>query len=176
MRIAIEEIQEGVSTSEAACGPEEIGLEAEGVTFIGPVTVRLGLFKQNDKIYVKAELSVTIESECSRCLSPVQIALKGAFESQYRPLPKSPRDLLDDIGIGYYSGEYIDLSDDFRESLLLEVPAKILCSENCRGWCPRCGKNLNEGKCDCCSESEEVRNPKFAELVKMLKVNKRLEV
>ena len=102
--------------------------------------------------------------------------LEGAFENQYQPLPKTTRNLLDDIGIGYYSEDHLDLSDDSRESLLLELPAKILCSENCRGLCPRCGANLNEGKCDCCLEAEETRTSKFAELIKMLEIDKKLEV
>jgi len=43
----------------------------------------------------------------------------------------------------------IDIADDVRQTLLLAVPLKLLCSENCRGLCPTCGKNLNEGECSC---------------------------
>jgi uncharacterized protein len=110
--------------------------------------------------------------ECARCLSPVQRVLEGSLENQYRPLPKTSRNLLDDIGIGYYSGEYIDLSDGFRESLLLELPAKVLCSEDCAGLCPHCGHNLNEGKCNCRLEPEEVPTSKFAELIRTLEINR----
>lgn len=172
MRIAVEDIQEGVSDLEFACGSEEIGLEAEGVRFISPVTARLKLFKQTDKVFVKAEFSVAIEMECARCLSPVQRVLEGSLENQYQPLPKTSRNLLDDIGIGYYSGEYIDLSDDFREGFLLELPAKVLCSEDCAGLCPHCGRNLNEGKCNCRLEPEEVPTSKFAELIRTLEINR----
>ena len=180
MKIAVEDIRDGASTLELTCGPEEIGLEeccgqdvrAPDVCFTGPVIARLKIFKQGDKVFVKAELSVAIELECARCLSSVQRILEGTLESQYQPLPKMARHPLDYIGIGHYSGECIDLSDDFRESLLLELPARILCSEDCKGLCPHCGQNLNEVKCNCCLEPEEVRTPKFADLIKMLEVNK----
>ncbi len=165
MKISMEDIREGVSTLELVCKPEEIGLESESICFIGDVAVKLRLFRQLDKVFVKAESVTSIELECARCLKPVDVILKGAFENQYRPLPKTVKETLDDIGIGYYSEEYIDLSDDLRESLLLELPIKVLCSESCEGLCPRCGKNLNKGKCDCHLESEEARSSRFAELV-----------
>lgn len=172
LRIAVEDIREGVSTLEFTCGSEEVGLEEEDVCFTGPVVARLKLTRTDDKVFVKAELSVAIELECARCLRPVQRTLEATLESQYRPLPKMVQYPLDDIGIRYYSGEYIDLSDDFRESLLLELPVKILCSEDCRGLCPYCGQDLNKGSCNCYLEPEEIRTPKFADLIKMLELNR----
>jgi uncharacterized protein len=179
LKIAIEDIREGVSTLEFVCKPEEVGLESEGICFTGNVIANLRLFRQLDKVFVKAELTTPIELECARCLNPVEVILKGAFENQYRPLPKAVKETLDDIGIRYYSEEYIDLSDDFRESLLLELPIKALCSESCEGLCPGCGKNLNKGKCDCHLESEAIGGSKlaeFAELAKMLELDGKLEV
>jgi uncharacterized protein len=176
LRIAFEDIPEGISNRELKCGTEQLGLEAEEVRFAGPVNAMLNLFRQGDKVFVKAKLSVDIESECARCLNTVHRTLESSSENQYRPLPKMPRYLLDDIGIRYYTEEYIDLSEDLRESLLLELPVKVVCSEDCRGLCPHCGQNLNEGKCDCSPEPEETKASKFADLVKILEVNGKLEV
>ena len=174
MRIAIEDIPAGVSNLELTCGAEELDLESEGVRFTSVVAVRLNLFNYDDKVFVKARSSVAVESECARCLSPVHRILEAYSENQYRPLPKIARYQFDDIGIRYYSEEYIDLSEDLRENFLLEVPARILCSEDCKGICSHCGQNLNEGKCDCCLEPKQVS--KFADLVKMLEINGKLEV
>ena len=176
MRIAIEDIPAGVSNLELTCGVEELGLETEGVRFASVVAVKLNLFNHDDKVFVKVKSSVAVESECARCLSPVHRILEAYSENQYRPLPKTARYQFDDIGIKYYSEEYIDLSEDLRENLLLEVPARILCSENCKGICPHCGQNLNEGKCDCCLEPEQTQDSRFADLVKMLEINGKLEV
>ena len=43
----------------------------------------------------------------------------------------------------------LNLDEFVREEILLFLPNKILCKENCKGLCPKCGKNLNDGKCDC---------------------------
>lgn len=176
MRIAVGDIPEGVSTLELECFAAEIGLETEDVYFTSPVAARLELFKQDDKIFLRAKLSVATESECARCLAPVHRVLEGALENQYRPLPKEARNILDDIGIEYYSGDYIDLSDGIRESLFLELPIKITCSEDCKGLCPYCGQNLNEAECNCCSQSEEARVSRFADLIRTLEIDKKLEV
>ena len=176
MRIAIEDIPMGVSNLQLTCGFEELGLKAEEVRFTGVVTVELDIFKHEDNVFVKAKSSVAIESECARCLSPVHQILEAFSDNQYQPLPKIVQYQLDDIGIRYYVEEYVDLSEDIRESLLLEVPARILCSENCEGICSHCGQNLNEGKCDCHLEPESTQASKFADLVKMLEIKGKLEV
>lgn len=177
MRIAVEHIRNGASTLELKCESKDIGLEVEGISFIDPIIAKLEIFKQGDKVFVKANLSVDIKLECAKCLSPIRRTLEGTLENQYLPMPKTPIDLMDDIGIGYYSGDYIELSEDFRESFLLELPAKSLCSEDCKGLCSHCGQDLNTGQCDCYSEpEEEIRNSRFADLIKKLEVNRKLEV
>jgi uncharacterized protein len=176
LRIPVEDIPEGVSTLELKCDAEEIDLEEEGVSFAGPITVGLKLFKQNDRIYLKADLLIPIESKCAKCLTTVHGVVKGAFENQYRPLPKETRYVMDDIGIRYYSDEYIDLSDDVKESFFLELPTRIVCSEDCKGLCPKCGQNLNEVECSCCLQPEEVQTSKLADMIKMLEIDKKLEV
>ncbi len=176
MRIAVEKITKGVSNLELTCGIEELDLESEVLRFTGRVTARLDLYKQGDKVYVKARSSVAVESECAKCLSPVRRILEVISENQYLPVPEAQRYLMDDIGVKYYSEEYIDLSEDLRESFLLEVPVRILCSDDCEGLCPNCGQNLNEEKCDCRLEPEEAQTSKFADLVKMLEINGKLEV
>ena len=45
--------------------------------------------------------------------------------------------------------EFVDLTDEVRESIILSLPTYPVCREDCRGVCPTCGKNLNEGSCSC---------------------------
>ena len=60
--------------------------------------------------------------------------------------------------IGYYQGEGLLLEDLLREQVLLAVPLKVICREDCKGLCPHCGKNLNEeGACSCADELEDPR-------------------
>ena len=58
----------------------------------------------------------------------------------------------------------IDLAKDIRDYAILAVPMKKLCSEDCKGLCPKCGKNLNDGTCDC---HEEKMDPRWEPLQKL---------
>ena len=176
MRISIDNIRDGVSTMEFDCKPDEIDLELESVSFVGSVSASLKLVKQDVNVYIQARMSVVMETECARCLKPVRRTLKATSENQYEPLPDLTGKPQEEIGIRYYSDEYIDLSEDLRENLLLEVPARVLCSDDCKGLCPHCGQDLNTGKCNCSLESEEVKTGKFAEFARSLELKRKLEV
>jgi len=175
LRLMLDTIKEGTSSLDLECSPEELGLEFEGACFTDNVIINLKLYRQNSEIYVKASMFVDVEMECSRCLAPVSMTIEATSGIQYSPLPKFERDQIDAIGIGYYSEEYIDLSDELGESIFLEIPMTVLCSEDCKGFCPKCGKNLNLEECDC-SETEELSDSKLAVLAKLLDIKGKLEV
>lgn len=175
LRIMLDTINEGANSLDLECSPEKLGLEFEGACFTSNVFINLKLYRQNSKIHVKASMSVDVKIECSRCLAPVSMKIEAISEIQYSPLPKFERDQIEAIGIGYYSEEYIDLSDELRESILLELPMTVLCSEDCRGFCPKCGKNLNLEECDC-SVTEELSDSKLAVLAKLHDIKGKLEV
>ena len=59
--------------------------------------------------------------------------------------------------IGYYEGDGLLLEDVLREQVLLALPLKVTCSEDCRGLCLHCGKNLNQEKCSCAVPMEDPR-------------------
>jgi uncharacterized protein len=59
--------------------------------------------------------------------------------------------------IGYYQGEGLELEDALREQVLLAVPLKAVCRPECKGLCPQCGQNLNEGSCSCHEKQEDPR-------------------
>jgi uncharacterized protein len=63
----------------------------------------------------------------------------------------------------------INLTDDIRDYALLAIPMKSLCSENCKGLCPNCGANLNDGPCKC---KEEKIDPRWEPLLKLKLKNK----
>jgi uncharacterized protein len=58
----------------------------------------------------------------------------------------------------------IDLTEAIRQYALLTVPMKALCKQDCAGLCPRCGQNLNQGKCDCPAEETDPRWARLNEL------------
>jgi DUF177 domain-containing protein len=64
---------------------------------------------------------------------------------------------VEDLEFSYYDGEEVDLTPLIREQTLLALPTRPLCREDCRGLCPRCGANLNQGDCGCPTEAGDPR-------------------
>ena len=121
-----------------------------------------GKHKVIQDIRVQGRLETSLELSCARCLEPVTQDLKREFDLLYRPQgADAGRDEMSvtdaEAEISYYEGEGIALEDVVREQVLLAVPLKVTCRDNCKGLCPHCGQNLNEGLCDCTVEIEEPR-------------------
>jgi uncharacterized protein len=117
-------------------------------------------------IRLRGRLSAGLELQCARCLEPLRQDVKRDFELLYRPLgADAGRDELSvtdaEAEIGYYQGEGLLLEDVLREQVLLALPLKVTCREDCKGLCPQCGKNLNQEQCSC---STEVGDPRWAAL------------
>jgi uncharacterized protein len=105
-------------------------------------------------IRVVGDLATSVESDCARCLEPVTREVKRNYELLYRPqgtdAGRAEISVTDaEAEIGYYLGEGIELNDILREQILLAVPMKVVCREDCKGLCPQCGQNLNQGECKC---------------------------
>jgi len=113
-------------------------------------------------IRLRGRLSTGLELQCARCLEPVSQNIVREFELLYRPLgTDAGRDELSvtdaEAEIGYYQGEGILLEDVLREQVLLALPLKVTCREDCKGLCPHCGKNLNQEQCSCNVPMEDPR-------------------
>ncbi len=99
-------------------------------------------------------LRTRLEVSCARCLESVGQPVQREFDLLYRPQgADAGQDELAvndaESEVGYYTGDGLLLEDVLREQLLLAVPMKTVCREDCKGLCPQCGKNLNLGACSC---------------------------
>jgi uncharacterized protein len=113
-------------------------------------------------IRLRGNLSTKLEVSCARCLEPVALDVAREFDLMYRPEGvDGGRDEISvtqaEAEIGYYTGEGLLLEDFLREQVLLSVPIKTLCREDCKGLCPYCGKNLNIETCSCKVEPKDPR-------------------
>ena len=109
---------------------------------------------------VRLSLTLRAEGACARCLRETSLAISDDLLYLYLP---SGLDLGEDTRLGSdegfmpvevdFFGRTLDIADQVRESILLLLPRKLLCREDCLGLCPVCGADLNEGKCGC-SRSE----------------------
>ncbi|MGA7293591.1 MAG: DUF177 domain-containing protein [Terriglobales bacterium] len=113
-------------------------------------------------IRLKGKLDTSLEVLCARCLDPVVHQVERRFDLLYRPLGTdfghAELSVTDaEAEIGYYEGGRLLLEDALREQVLLALPLKTICREDCKGLCPHCGKNLNEAQCSCVDEVEDPR-------------------
>ena len=113
-------------------------------------------------IRLAGKVSGKFELVCARCLEPVAQDLAREFDLLYRPLgADAGREEMSvttaEAEISYYQGEGLLLEDALREQVLLAVPVKVICRDDCRGLCPHCGTNLNLEPCSCAEPVEDRR-------------------
>jgi uncharacterized protein len=99
---------------------------------------------------------------CARCIEPVSNVLEISFEKDIASSGEVSSENDDYIII---EDKKLDLLPCVEEEIMLEMPSRTLCKEDCRGLCQKCGKNLNEGDCDC--DKKEV-DPRLAILKTLL--------
>jgi uncharacterized protein len=121
-----------------------------------------GKRKTIQDIRIQGRLTTSLESFCARCLEPLTQDVKREFDLLYRPQgADAGRDEMSvtdaEAEISYYEGDGILLDDVVREQILLSVPLKLTCREDCKGLCPQCGKNRNVEECSCVTTLEEPR-------------------
>jgi len=105
-------------------------------------------------IRLNGELATRLELLCARCLEPVVQDVTRKFDLLYRPLGTDAGNeelsvTVAEAEVGYYQGDGLLLEDAIREQVLLAVPLKVVCREDCKGLCPTCGKNRNTEPCSC---------------------------
>lgn len=144
----------------------------ELIRFPSPLKIRVTATNTGKSFLVNGQVNSELLLRCSRCINYFSYKINGEFGAEYYPQPKGEVDTPEEEK-HYYSGDLIDLQDVVLESILLEIPMKALCSEKCKGLCPKCGTNLNEGQCDC---SLEEIDPRLEVLQKLLQSNSGREV
>jgi uncharacterized protein len=127
-------------------------LDLDPASWSGRIEGRFSAEKNGDRIRLEGELFGTALVDCVRCLKQFPLALTVPFElfAERRGADSRDEDELErDAYMRFHDGRQLDLTADVRDALLLEVPMAPHCREDCRGLCPRCGADLNEGPCAC---------------------------
>jgi uncharacterized protein len=106
------------------------------------------------EIRIRGHLKTELGASCDRCLGPVEILVDRDFDLFYRPLSTIAREeeveiSRDELEVGFYSGEGVELDDALIEQVILSVPMKVVCRPDCQGLCPGCGANRNLEACHC---------------------------
>ncbi len=140
--------------------------KVDGVVFEKPARVSGEIVNMGGYIGLRASVSVDYDAECARCLAP----LKRSFTVEFERTVVNRGELVNTSD--EEADDYIQIVDGMleldtvaAEQLMMEFPMKEVCSEECKGLCPKCGKDLNEGDCGC--PKKEI-DPRLAILQKLL--------
>ncbi len=117
------------------------------------VDVTGDLRKVGQSIFFTGTFETLLKTECGRCLEYAYLPIKADCRCTLLPEVEQGEEKIalktEDLDIGYYAGQVIDLTPIIFEQIMLQIPMKVLCRESCKGLCSRCGINLNTGSCDC---------------------------
>ena len=141
----------------------------EGIIFPEPARITGKIEDHTGYMRLTLSCDVPYTGECARCLAPVDGRLVFDFcrtvvdEKGYRTV--SDTDDFDEDEYVIVRDGMLDIDEQLAEALLLEFPFRLLCSEDCPGLCPKCGKPLREGDCGCVTKEID---PRFEILKKLL--------
>jgi uncharacterized protein len=164
--LRIQALDEGANHLELVGAALDLDLDPSFVRAVGPIAARVDAFRAGEKIEVRGRVAGQVELNCDRCLAPLRrpvLAELRVYAERREPRDRRSDEEVreDDLGIVYHDGRFVDLTDEVRQVFLVEVPWHVLCREDCRGLCPRCGADLNVGACGC---PVEVHDHRWAEL------------
>ena len=126
--------------------PEELS-EVRGYTFAAPVSVQGEFSNRAGTVTLKYTVSCNLDAVCDRCLQEPRRDYSYDFSHTVVPSLQSEGDIYDTYLVAQHDS--IDMNETAISDLLLMLPTKMLCREDCKGLCDICGCNLNETTCDC---------------------------
>lgn len=154
----------------------DLKMDGEPLGFVGPVVLKGKIGWTGECFLLRGTIETKMEIACARCLEPMELRIQAEIIEEFRRA--NQRDDLDGYGddkdakddwvdedIQEFRGLVIDLDDVVLDNLLVSVPIKPLCKDDCRGLCPQCGQDLNKGACGC--EIYDI-NPQMEMLRKLL--------
>ena len=148
-RINISNLSEGLHDYTFESKAELLELPSE---YIGTVSIQAHLEKSNRQLFLRATVQGSVDCTCDRCLEGFRQAIETRYTVVYAPDDRSMAGVKkeeDEVQILPPDANYVDLDEDVRQYLIIAVPQKMLCAEDCKGICPACGANKNRKNCNC---------------------------
>jgi len=162
MFVDLSRLEDGRLSARFEIGRESRVLDGFEAEVREPVILDVEVRSPSGETYVlSGRLSGIVIAPCRRCLRPTMIPLDVRFRVVYqdpgRDAKRSEESGDDDIVWLDRGAMRIELDDQVRDRLFLEIERFPLCRPDCKGICPSCGQNFNEGSCDCTLETADSR-------------------
>ena len=166
MRIELDKLEQTGDRFAHRYEPEEIVLDEEHVRLTRQPEVSGRVIRSGHEVRLRGNINASAEVDCDRCLKTVAVPVETKFDVAYVPTDDYKRSDVaelqeEDLSLSVFDGETIDLDELVREQVLLALPSRALCGEDCKGLCPTCGTDRNANPCQC--ETKEI-DPRWAGL------------
>lgn len=147
---------------------DKLFFNRSGIKVPAEVELKGTVYKDNSSYIVDGKVNAVLELKCDLCLSPTKLSLEIPFNEVFsaEQPDEEPDDEIWVLSDEEVRSKKIDADAAVTADILLNLPMRVLCSDNCRGLCPKCGHNLNDGDCGC---DRTYRNPQFEMLLDLFK-------
>lgn len=152
----ISNLNEGLSVKDIDILPERVDL-GQNSEFQQEIQLHFEINKVGHEIFVKTTFNTTTTLECDRCLTPFTFDIKQTIDLVLTHDKQIMDKEEEDIYLITEGMTKVDITESIRQNLLLALPVKKICSDNCQGLCPQCGQNLNMNLCNCKHETIDPR-------------------
>ncbi|HEU0252422.1 MAG TPA: DUF177 domain-containing protein [Pyrinomonadaceae bacterium] len=162
MRIELEKLEGSKGDFAHVYQPDELNPIDERVKLTEPAAVSGKVRLAGNEVFVSGHIETRAQVECDRCLQPVELPVSADFALEYisgADYESSAAAELteDELSVSVFDGEAIDVDEIVKEQVLLTVPTRMLCREDCKGICPECGTDRNTGECNCVTNDIDPR-------------------
>lgn len=167
MIIDVGDIQRELGASiafEGHLAVEDMPYQNEILKFPEPLILKGNVTNIGDLLLLRSAAEGTAILECGSCMESYDYPFEFDFEARLNQSGE-----VEDSDLFLFKGNRIDLKDIVLEYLILELPIRRKCNEECKGLCPSCGANLNAGECPCVPVHEEDTGEGMNEKFKTLK-------
>jgi uncharacterized protein len=170
MRIELASLEGGKGAFSHTYAAGELDLDDDRLPLLEAPTVSGGIRQRGRKVKVTGRLIGRAQVECDRCLQPVELPIDSQFTLEYvtaedYQAQQAIELTQEDLDLSVFDGDAIDIDELVKEELLLAIPDHVLCVENCKGICAKCGANKNLRECSC--DTHEI-DPRWAGLKKLV--------
>jgi len=143
----------------------EVDYYGDVIEFNSSVDVRGNARKIGDQLFLETEIQVNITTHCARCLDAVERTIEAKLYEELLPAGKE-KEVEPEENVCFYEGFHLDLLQYAQEQLLVLLPVKTICREDCEGICSRCGQSRDLGECGCLDQEnhEKEPDPRLAQL------------
>lgn len=141
--------------------------DIDEVIIKGPVNVKGNLVNTGNFLELYVEIKTRILSSCSRCLETIEAPLEFVFTERYTGKGDTAEEFPEEhemAAVLTYENDIIDIGEAVKENFFINVPMRFLCSDECPGLCPQCGRSLKDGPCGCKTDETD---PRLAILAKL---------